>query len=84
MTRPLAPSPSSTISISHSAVCSPWVSSFSVMTASASFPTTILVSRLVESTPRIWVVSIWMEAPSSRYTTVWGFIMRLPVPSPSP
>ena len=72
------------ISISLSAVCSPWVSSFSVMMASASFPTTIFVSRLVESTPRIWVLSRLMVAPSSRYTTVWGFMMRLPVPGPSP
>ena len=54
------------------------------MMASASFPTTIFVSRLVESTPRIWVLSRLMVAPSSRYTTVWGFMMRLPVPGPSP
>ena len=33
---------------------------------------------------RICTVSIWMLAPSSRYTMVWGFITFLPLPSPSP
>ena len=70
--------------MSLSAVCSPWVSSFSVITASALGPTTTLVSRLVESTPRICTLSMLREAPSSRYTTVWGFMIRLPVPGPSP
>ena len=70
--------------MSLSAVCSPWVSRRSVTTASAFLPQTIFVSRFVESMPRICVVSIWMEAPSSRYTTVWGFMMRPPLPSPSP
>ena len=41
-----------------SATWSPWVSSRSVMTASLPAAQTILVSRLVESTPRIWTVSI--------------------------
>ena len=84
MTRPLASAPSRMISISLSAVWSPWVSSFSVMTTSAPLAATTLVSRLVESTPRIWVVSMWMDAPSSRYTTVRGFMTRFPVPGPSP
>ena len=53
------------------------------MTASAPLPQTILVYRLVESTPRICTVSIWMEAPSSRYTRVWGFMIFSPLPSPS-
>ena len=44
----------------------------------------VLLTRLVWSTPRICTVSSWMEAPSSRYTMVWGFMIRAPVPSPSP
>ena len=38
----------------------------SVITASASLPQTIFVYRFVQSMPRICMVSIWMEAPSSR------------------
>ena len=53
ITRPRAPSPSSESSRWLSATCSPWVISRSVTTASASLPQTILVSRLVESMPRI-------------------------------
>ena len=83
ITRPLESSPFSSMTMSLSAVCVPWVSSRSVMTASAPLPQTILVYRLVESTPRICTVSIWMEAPSSRYTMVWGFMTFSPLPSPS-
>ena len=52
--------------MSLSACCSPWVSRRSVTTASAPLPQTIFVLRRVESMPRIWVVSMVMEAPSSR------------------
>ena len=45
---------------SVSAVCSPWVMSFSRMTSRASFMSSARVIRLVESTPLIWVVSIFM------------------------
>ena len=66
MTRPREPSPLSSMTMSLSACCSPWVRRRSVTTASAPLPQTILVLRRVESMPRIWVVSMVREAPSSR------------------
>ena len=66
MTLPRLPSPSSTISMLLSACWLPWVWSRSVTTVSASLPQTMVVSRFVESMPLIWLVSIFMNAPSSR------------------
>ena len=52
--------------MSESARWVPWVSSRSVITTSAPLPQITLVSRFVESMPRIWLVSICSTAPSSR------------------
>ena len=66
MTRPVAPGPLKMISILLSATCLPSVISFSLMTHSPPASTSTTVSRTVESTPLIWVISMVMEAPSSR------------------
>ena len=78
------PSPLSSTFMLEMAVWLPWVSSFSVSTSLASAPSSALVSRTVEVTPRSCTISISQEEPSSMYTLVVGFRMRSPVPSPSP
>ena len=65
--------------ISLSAVWLPWVSRRSVTTTSLPASQKKSVSRLVESMPRIWMVSICMVEFSPRYTTVLGFITLPPV-----
>ena len=56
----------------------------SVTTASASLPQTILVSRLVESMPRIWTVSHLDGSALLQIDDGLGIHDLPPVPSPSP
>ena len=64
VTLPVEFSPERVTVISDSACCEPWVISFSLMITEAFLPTSALVRRTVESTPRICVVSSCMTEPS--------------------